>query len=313
MKNSKQIKADVKNLKPKQLNEKYPKTYNSWRAMKQRRKTNGAIIHKDFESFGSFLLVMGDKPSNEHTLDRIDNGDKEYSPKKVRWATKKQQSNNKSDNVLLTNVEGITHTLAEWAYKTDQNPNTLRQRRARGWNDTEIISGIRDRGVALKLNPFPYENQNKWENKWLDYALDGGELPRLEYLHTLLKKRIISESAKLVLIDLLLSSDCPEQAIDEHIEYVSVEAQTVLRKYYARLKELSIEKREHEKVNIEKYLAKQKPIFQEVQEQIQYDLKYKRAFNKRPETLTKGQFRDFYSKRIPRPQYTVNLPYSDLS
>lgn len=313
MKNSKQIESDVKNLKPKQLNEKYPKTYNSWRAMKQRRNTHGAIIHKDFEKFDSFLLVMGDKPSDEHTLDRINNDDKEYSPEKVRWATKKQQSNNKSDNVLLINVEGIVHTLAEWAYKTEQNPNTLRQRRARGWNDTEVISGIRDRGVALKFQPFPCETQNKWEARWLDYALDGGDLPRIDYLHRFLEQSISSKFTRFVLIDLLLHADCPEQTIDEHIEHASSEARNELRKYYTRLKKLSIEEREHEKENIEKYLAKQKPIFQEVREQIQYDLDYQKAFKKRPDTLTKGQFRDYYAKRKPRPQYTVNLPPDNLS
>jgi len=313
MKNSEKIKTDVKNLKPKQLNEKYPKTYNSWRAMKQRRNTHGAIIHKDFESFDSFLLIMGDKPSDEHTLDRINNDDKEYSPKKVRWATKKQQSNNKSDNVLLTNVEGITHTLAEWAYKTDQNPNTLRQRRARGWNDTEIISGIRDRGVALKLQPFPYETQNKWETRWLDYALDGGEQPRLEFLYEQLRKKVLVGEVKLVMINLFLFSDYPEQEIDEHIEHAASGIKQLLWNYHTYLKSLVVDEVQNEKNKTENYLQKYQPILKEVQEQIQYDLEYQKAFKKRPETLTKGQFRDYYAKRKPRPLYTVNLPPDNLS
>ncbi len=311
MKNSKQIKKDVDSLKPKQLNEKYPKAYNSWRAMKHRRNTHGAVIHKDFESFGSFLLIMGDKPSDEHTLDRINNDDKEYSPEKVRWATKKQQSNNKSDNVLLTNVEGITHTLAEWAYKTDQNPNTLRQRRARGWNDTEIISGIRDRGVALKLQPFPFESQRKWEDKWLDYALDGGELPRLEFLYKELEKQLSMWGTRLVILGSMLGDGSPEYDVYELIEHSPDSIQSELRRYYAYLKSLDKEALIDLKDKVDESMKKYQPIFKEVKEQIEYDLKYQEAFEKRPDTLTKGQFRDYYAKRKPRPKYTVNLPVNE--
>ena len=86
------------------------KTYNSWRAMKDRcycvshgeYKRYGQVGIKVCErwkdSYENFLLDMGERPPN-HSLDRI-NPFGDYSPKNCRWATPKEQANNKKSHFL---------------------------------------------------------------------------------------------------------------------------------------------------------------------------------------------------------------------
>jgi hypothetical protein len=47
------------------------------------------------ESFENFIADMGHKPSPRHTLDRFPSPDGNYEPGNCRWATWKQQANNK--------------------------------------------------------------------------------------------------------------------------------------------------------------------------------------------------------------------------
>ena len=87
------------------------------------------------QSFESFLLDMGRKPSESHSIERIDN-DGNYScghcPECVanewvancKWATRLEQARNKRSSLII-DYNGESKTLAEWARDFDINYLTL--------------------------------------------------------------------------------------------------------------------------------------------------------------------------------------------
>jgi hypothetical protein len=64
----------------------------------------GIGLHEPWKDFGVFIKDVGRRPSPRHSLDRIDN-DGPYAPGNVRWATAKEQANNKR---RLSHLEQFT-------------------------------------------------------------------------------------------------------------------------------------------------------------------------------------------------------------
>lgn len=90
------------------------------------------------ESFLNFLKDMGPRPEGM-TLDRIDN-DGPYCPENCRWATARQQSDNRRITILLT-YAGKTQSLVEWAEEFNMKPVTLRSRLVRyDWDIEKSLS-----------------------------------------------------------------------------------------------------------------------------------------------------------------------------
>ncbi len=81
--------------------------YRSWMAMKVRCYSTKhrmfyryggrgiRVCDRWLDSFQAFLEDVGPKPTKEHTLDRLD-GDRGYEPDNCRWATRKEQAQNRA-------------------------------------------------------------------------------------------------------------------------------------------------------------------------------------------------------------------------
>lgn len=102
--------------------------YGSWHSMTQRCINHhnknyhqyggrGILVFPDWVGEGGFepfLEYIGPKPSPQHTLDRYPDMNGNYEPGNVRWATKKEQSDNRRNSRWLE-CDGKKMVMGDWA------------------------------------------------------------------------------------------------------------------------------------------------------------------------------------------------------
>ena len=124
-------------------------TYMAWSSMKSRCHNPKASNYHNYgargivvcdrwrNSFANFLADMGEKPKT-CSMERIDNSGN-YEPGNCRWATNKDQANNKRTNINLT-FDGQTMTMKQWAEKLGINYRTLTSRIRSGFEIRRAIT-----------------------------------------------------------------------------------------------------------------------------------------------------------------------------
>ncbi len=123
--------------------------WNRWRRMVQRchgsettiGPAHGArgiqVCQRWRESFEAFLADMGEPPTPQHQIERIDNNG-DYEPGNCRWATPAEQARNTRQNAMHT-IDGVTKCLAEWMDTTTLPRSTVEARLKRGWTIKDAL------------------------------------------------------------------------------------------------------------------------------------------------------------------------------
>lgn len=135
-------------------------TYASWKAMIARctypsnpafayYARNGITIYEHWRKFENFLADMGERPGLEFSIDRYPNKMGNYEPDNCRWATKREQANNRVTNKMFT-YEGREMTFAELVRVTGCDKERLRHRLLRaGWSVEEAVNRPHSQGQRV--------------------------------------------------------------------------------------------------------------------------------------------------------------------
>ena len=126
------------------------KEYRAWCHMKERCTNEMNHAYKDYGgrgirvcgrwllSFADFLEDVGQAPSKNHTLERIDvNG--HYEPGNIKWATWREQHANRRNNVWAEGF-GKKLILAEWGRYLGLHEETVRTHLKNGKTIEQIAS-----------------------------------------------------------------------------------------------------------------------------------------------------------------------------
>ena len=112
--------------------------------------------HKDYPRYGGRGIVMdeswrsnarkcitdieeaiGQRPSLKHSIDRINNNGN-YEAGNIRWATMREQNNNRNNNRKVT-VNGCTRNIVQWARRMNVSRQMIRYRLEAGWSDEDAV------------------------------------------------------------------------------------------------------------------------------------------------------------------------------
>jgi len=126
-------------------------TYSSWHNMVARctQPSNPAFAHYQkrgitvcdrWRKFINFLADMGERPVGNYTIDRWPDNNGNYEPGNCRWATKREQANNRITNKVFM-YQGELMTMENLARKVGVHQERLKSRLLRGKGGDWTVEG----------------------------------------------------------------------------------------------------------------------------------------------------------------------------
>jgi hypothetical protein len=115
-------------------------------------------LYEPWRQFDNFFEDMGEKPSAEYSLDRIDNS-KGYYPENCRWASPTEQIRNRDCTRTIT-ANGKTQTWTEWAEELETTYEAVRGRWRKGWSDEDIVN-VKYKHRSFNSNQKIYSEETK--------------------------------------------------------------------------------------------------------------------------------------------------------
>jgi hypothetical protein len=172
-----------------------------WAAMKSRCLHPG---HKEYanyggrgisvceewhKSFAAFLNHVGPRPSDKHSLDRINN-DGNYEPGNVRWATWAIQSSNKRTNRRVE-IDGQVMTASQASLRYGVHVETVFYRLRAGKLGKDLVKEA-DRSAE---KPLTFQGKTMSRQAWADETgiSYGGLRKRLEVLGWSVEKALTQQ------------------------------------------------------------------------------------------------------------------------
>ncbi len=127
--------------------------FHSWTSMKGRCNNPNDPAYKRYggvgirvcdrwmgpDGFVNFISDLGPRPSIKFTLDRFPDKRRNYEPSNCRWATWKEQGNNKKSVRFITH-DGITLCLSDWEKRMGFCQGLMSYRLKAGWSEADAIT-----------------------------------------------------------------------------------------------------------------------------------------------------------------------------
>lgn len=152
--------------------------HHAWRQMFQRCENpkdaayhnygaRGITIDSRWRDFEIFYADMGDRPDPKMTVERIDN-EKGYGPTNCKWATRKEQLNNRRGNLMIE-AFGKRQSITRWAEEYAMPTSTIKNHiyRARMTPEEALSMPTQDgyKYLPVRFSDAKTPQGSRWRNR----------------------------------------------------------------------------------------------------------------------------------------------------